>query len=153
MWIIVFPPPPYDSIWNRDSFGIASITKTLTYDTHTIKYMYGQNSIADNISKYKAKKASDDLAATAQADLETKKRTAIQDCGATPEISGGPWFSSTYKVGAADEAQRIGLLCVKRIQYVGPAVNPMGGNAARAVFIGYDRQTANPVNVQMDFPY
>jgi hypothetical protein len=68
--------------------------------------------------------------------VEKQKSAALADCGAEPSISGGPWFSSTYKVAARDAA-RHGFLCVKTIEYVSAAPNPFGGNAARARFVGY----------------
>ena len=89
--------------------------------------------------------------------LEKRRNGAIYpDCGASPVISGGPWFSSTYKVGADDQASRMinsgQFICVKKIEYVGPAVNPMGGNAARAIFNGYSGQNIVPNRVVADFP-
>ncbi len=67
---------------------------------------------------------------------EKQKSAALADCGAEPAISGGPWFSSTYKVAARDAA-RSGFLCVKTVEYISAAPNPFGGNAARARFVGY----------------
>jgi hypothetical protein len=71
-----------------------------------------------------------------RAALEKQKSAALADCGAEPAISGGPWFSSTYKVAARDAA-RSGFLCVKTVEYISAAPNPFGGNAARARFVGY----------------
>jgi len=68
--------------------------------------------------------------------VEKQKSAALADCGAEPVVSGGPWFSSTYKVAARDAA-RHGFLCVKTIEYISAAPNPFGGNAARARFVGY----------------
>ena len=84
---------------------------------------------------------------------EKIKQTALADCGPQPAVSGGPWFSSTYKVAAADAARADGLLCTKTVEYIGPAVNPFGGNAARAKFSGYDAINFQPVMVVRDFPY
>lgn len=88
---------------------------------------------------------------------EKRKSAAYADCGTAPAITGGPWFSFTYKVGATDEAQRLvhsgQLFCIKTVEYMSPAVNPMGGNAARAIFAGYNGQTFDPLRVIADFPY
>jgi hypothetical protein len=35
----------------------------------------------------------------------------------------------------------------------GPAVNPMGGHAARAIFDGYDIHNFDFLRMQADFPY
>lgn len=86
--------------------------------------------------------------------LLAAKEAAEKDCGATPSVSGGPWFSSTYKTGALDAVRQLGqFICVKTIEYVGPAVNPFGGNAARAKFIGYDNTNYKPYFELSDFPY
>jgi hypothetical protein len=45
------------------------------------------------------------------------------------------------------------MLCTKTVEYVGAAVNPFGGNAARAKFTGYDPINFQPVTVMRDFPY
>jgi hypothetical protein len=99
-----------------------------------------------------------------QKKLEDKRAVALKACGSAPSISGGPWFSSTYKIGATDAAQQAldqcqnfycpvnTYLCVKNVEYLGPAVNPMGGNAARARFYGYNQQ-GEPQDSVRDFPY
>jgi hypothetical protein len=93
----------------------------------------------------------------AEAEAKEKRRLAVlADCGDSPVISGGPWFSSTYKVGALDEARnQTGprFVCVKEIEYIGRAVNPFGGNAARATFTGFQVETFQPIAVTLDFPY
>jgi hypothetical protein len=92
-------------------------------------------------------------AAAAQA-REQRKQAAVNDCGTSgPGISGGPWLSSTYKTAVLDEVRRSGLFCVKAVEYVGAAVNPLGGNAARAKFTGYDGVEFNVVTQVRDFPY
>jgi len=91
-----------------------------------------------------------------QAEKERLKQAAQSDCGASPTLSGGPWVSSTYKVGALDEAERAlsrWFLCVKAIEYISPAPNPLGGNAARAKFVGYDRFEYKPHSEIRDFFY
>jgi hypothetical protein len=87
---------------------------------------------------------------------EKSKQSALADCGANPVIIGGPWFSSTYKIGAEDEVRRrVGeeFLCVKSVEYVSPAVNPAGGQAARATFTGYDNRSYSLTKFNIDFPY
>lgn len=91
-------------------------------------------------------------AAEAQARLQ-RKQSATADCGSEPSISGGPWFSSTYKTAAMDAARNPQFFCVKSIEYIGAAVNVFGGNAARARFTGYAAFTFEPVSVVMNFPY
>jgi hypothetical protein len=90
-------------------------------------------------------------------DMERKKGTAVADCGNSPAMSGGPWFSSTYKIAAQDEAQRAiaggAFVCVKQIEYVSAAPNPFGGSAARARFVGYDKMDYNSLIQVRDFPY
>lgn len=83
---------------------------------------------------------------------EQRRLAALADCGSSPKISGGPWFSSTYSVGAGDAARRSGLLCVKTIEYISDAPNPFGGKAARARFTGYSRGF-QLTSVVQDFPY
>jgi hypothetical protein len=98
------------------------------------------------------RQAAADAAAAVQ-----RKQAAIADCGAEPTFSGGPWFSSTYKTAAIDMGRRPPpdgrFLCVKTIEYIGAAVNPFGGNAARAKFTGYDAFAFQPLSMVMDFPY
>jgi hypothetical protein len=88
---------------------------------------------------------------------EKRRQAALADCGSEATFSGGPWFSSTYKMAATDMGRRRPpdgrFLCVKTIEYIGAAVNPFGGNAARAKFIGYDAFTFQPLSMVMDFPY
>jgi hypothetical protein len=88
---------------------------------------------------------------------EKRKQAALADCGTAPTISGGPWFSSTYKTAATDMGRRPPpdgrFVCVKSIEYIGAAVNPFGGNAARAKFTGYDAFSFQPLSMVMDFPY
>jgi hypothetical protein len=130
-------------------------------------------------------------------ELLQKLKQAVADCPRSTQTTGGPWFSSTYKQAALDNASRLALsasqiqhemsrlgaapdpnvlrqldniannigrdmdtwgkpfLCVKEVRYVGPAVNPMGGNAARAVFVGYGTQSKDfgSVSYTHDFPY
>ena len=75
---------------------------------------------------------------------EQRERAALADCGSSPSISGGPWFSSTYKTGVQHEIEEAmhgmfpSFFCVKSVEYLGPAPNPFGGNAARARFTGHD---------------
>lgn len=89
-----------------------------------------------------------------EAEAKEKRRVAaLADCGASPSISGGPWFSSTYKTAATDAARNQRFLCMKTVEYIGAAVNPFGGNAARAKFAGYDAFNYQPLTVVMDFPY
>lgn len=90
------------------------------------------------------------MAAQAQ---EARKNAALADCGAAPTLSGGPWFSSTYKTAATDASRNGRFLCVKTVEYIGAAVNPFGGNAARAKFTGYDALSLQPLSLVMDFPY
>lgn len=92
--------------------------------------------------------------------LEEAKAAARQSCGATPQVTGGPWFSSTYKVGALDEASRqvnsSEFFCIIKIEYISPAVNPMGGHAARANFFGFvytDGPNIIKKNAIIDFAY
>jgi hypothetical protein len=81
------------------------------------------------------------------------RQAALADCGPQPTISGGPWFSSTYKIAASDASRNGRFLCTKTIEYIGAAVNPFGGNAARARFTGYDAITFQPLVEVRDFPY
>jgi uncharacterized protein DUF4189 len=91
---------------------------------------------------------------------EQRKAIAVKDCPAQPTISGGPWFSSTYKVGAMDEARRATdqnnmmnrVFCVKSIEYLSDAPNPFGGKAARARFTVYDLHYRLVAQTR-DFPY
>jgi hypothetical protein len=149
MWLLIVPPSPYVEVFGGDYFGVMSVAKELAYDTRQITMKLIHNQIPQNVSMYNQKKAQD------QVEEERRRRIAdaTKDCGPSPNVTGGPLFSPTYKIGATDAASRSGLLCVKEIQYVGPAVNPFGGNAARAKFIGYDQQTGNSVSVIRDFPY
>jgi hypothetical protein len=91
----------------------------------------------------------------AKAEKERLMAAARADCGASAVLSGGPWFSSTYKIAAGDEAKRaIGrFLCVKSVEYVSAAPNPFGGNAARAKFTGYDAMQLKPLIEVRDFAY
>jgi hypothetical protein len=84
---------------------------------------------------------------------EARRLAALADCGQGPKLLGGPWFSSTYKVAANDETRRIGMLCVRSVEYVSAAPNPFGGNAARARFTGYSAADFQPVVAVHDFPY
>jgi hypothetical protein len=84
---------------------------------------------------------------------QARRTAALADCGATLQISGGPWFSSTYKTAATDASHNERFLCVKTVEYIGAAVNPFGGNAARAKFTGYDAFNYQRLDVVMDFPY
>jgi hypothetical protein len=45
------------------------------------------------------------------------------------------------------------FVCVKTVEYISPAPNPFGGNAARARFIGYDNNNYNNLVEVRDFPY
>jgi hypothetical protein len=101
-----------------------------------------------------ANRAAADAARKAAAleDLEKQRKAATSDCGTDIKLSGGPWFSSTYAIAAKDEAKR-GFFCVKSIEYVSEAVNPFGGKAARARFIGYSQQDFSSVTEVRDFPY
>lgn len=106
--------------------------------------------------KIEAQRQQAEAAKQAEQEAQAKERirqAALADCGPQPSISGGPWFSSTYKTAAADAARNERFLCVKIIEYVGPAVNPFGGNAARAKFTGYAASTFQPLSAVMDFPY
>jgi hypothetical protein len=91
----------------------------------------------------------------AKAEKERLIAAARADCGTSPALSGGPWFSSTYNVGALDEAKRaLGpFLCIKSVEYVSAAPNPFGGKAARAKFTGYDAIQIKPLTDVRDFPY
>ena len=75
--------------------------------------------------------------------LEARQAVARQDCGQQAAISGGPWFSSTYKVAVNDEIgkyiQSGRMFCIKSVEYISAAPNPLGGNAARIKVTGYDR--------------
>ena len=84
---------------------------------------------------------------------ERRKQAALADCGTTPTISGGPWFSSTYKVAAGDATRNPQFLCVKSVEYISAAPNPYGGNAARAKFSGYEPFDYQPVVKLFDFAY
>jgi hypothetical protein len=90
-------------------------------------------------------------------EMEKKKSIAIADCGNSPAMSGGPWFSSTYKIAAQDEARRAvaggAFVCVKQIDYVSAAPNPFGGSAARGRFVGYDKVDYNSLTQIRDSPY
>jgi hypothetical protein len=103
-----------------------------------------------------AKRQEEDAAKQAQlvaAAKEDRRKAALADCGSAPGISGGPWFSSTYKTAVTDAARNYRFLCVKNVEYIGAAVNVFGGNAARAKFTGYDASNYDPLAVVMDFPY
>ena len=99
--------------------------------------------------------------AKAAAEKDERKQKATQDCAGGIAVSGGPWLSSTYKIAALDEAHRLlrgghmpwaEYFCLKTIEYISPAPNPFGGNAARARFIGYDLDYRPKVQVR-DFIY
>jgi hypothetical protein len=124
------------------------------------QWRIGQNMFAQLTSQENQRIANqhqqEEAAKQAQLAAQAKekiKQTALADCGPSPTISGGPWFSSTYKVAAVDAARADGMLCTKTVEYVGAAVNPFGGNAARAKFTGYDPINFQPVTVMRDFPY
>ena len=72
-------------------------------------------------------------------------------------ISGGPWFSSTYKVAALDRVRQLreggGFLCVTAVEFVSDAPNPYGGKAARARFVGYNAYDYRTLIQVQDFFY
>jgi hypothetical protein len=157
-----------------------------------------RNGIVEAHAQVEKKREEERVAAAAkQKQIEetlAKLKAAVSECGPNPKVTGGPWFSSTYKQAVLDNASRLALssaqiqreisrltavpdpnvfkqlqnqandigfgldlmdkrfLCVKEIKYVGAAVNPFGGNAARAVFAGYGRDF-NILNLSSDFPY
>jgi hypothetical protein len=88
-----------------------------------------------------------------------RKQAALVDCGSSPAISGGPWFSSTYKTGVQHEVEEAtrgmfpSFFCVKSVEYLGPAPNPFGGNAARARFTGHDLRDLSTITTERQFPY
>jgi hypothetical protein len=92
-------------------------------------------------------------------EVNARRQAALADCGSSPSISGGPWFSSTYKLaveGAVTDTIHgmfPSFVCVKSVEYVGPAPNPFGGNAARAKFTGYDRNNFTLITKIREFPY
>jgi hypothetical protein len=106
----------------------------------------------------KAKREKEEEAAQKQkAETQAReqfRRAALAECGSEPNFIGGPGSSDTYKVGALDKARAISgtFLCIKTIEYIGPAVNPFGGKAARAKFMGFDHQFNTVVEV-FDFFY
>jgi hypothetical protein len=112
--------------------------------------------ISQEQQRIAAQKQREEEAKQAQLAADTKERVkqaALADCGPAPNISGGPWFSSTYKTAATDAARNSQSLCVKTVEYIGAAVNPFGGNAARAKFTGYDSINYQALSVVRDFPY
>ncbi len=90
---------------------------------------------------------------------EQRKHIALADCGPAPSVSGGPWFSSTYKAAVRNEIVNItrgidrSFFCIKSVEYLGAAPNPFGGNAARAKFTGYDPDNLNLTTREREFPY
>lgn len=84
---------------------------------------------------------------------EKRKQAALAGCAGGPNLSGGPWFSSTYSVAARDETRRGNFFCVKTVEYISAAPNPFGGNAARARFTGYRNSDFQPVVEVRDFAY
>src|SRR4029077_5696600 len=106
--------------------------------------------------KIAAQRQQEEAAKQAQLEAQAKEKirqAALADCGPQPTISGGPWFSSTYKTAALDASRNGRFLCTKTIEYVSAAVNPFGGNAARARFSGYDANNLQPIVEVRDFPY
>lgn len=99
-----------------------------------------------------------ELAHKEAAEREQRKAIAQKDCPREPTIVGGPWFSSTYKIGAMDAARNAvtadfdRVFCVKSVEYLSDAPNPFGGKAARARFIVYDRDYKLVSQIR-DFPY
>jgi uncharacterized membrane protein YgcG len=84
---------------------------------------------------------------------ESRRLAALADCGSRPNLAGGPSLSSTYSVAANDETRRVGMLCVKSVEYISAAPTPYGGNAARARFTGYSASDFEPLVVIADFVY
>lgn len=95
------------------------------------------------------------VAAVAKVAAEKAKvrQAALADCGASPRLSGGPWFSSTYSVAAKDQARSERYLCIKSVEYISAAPNPFGGKAARARITGYTSYDFQPVVEVIDFAY
>jgi hypothetical protein len=85
---------------------------------------------------------------------EKRRQVALADCGGTPKLVGGPWFSSTYSVAARDVAQHAnGFACVKLVEYISAAPNPFGGKAARVRLTGFDDRDFQPKVAVIDIPY
>jgi hypothetical protein len=131
------------------------------------QWYFVENNISKIVAYEDSQKAQEDERKQAQraqeqaqrADAEARqkrKQVAIADCGAATTISGGPWFSSTYKIAAQEAARTYypnKFLCVKTVKYVSDAPNPFGGKAARAEFVGYDMENFNFLSQVLDFPY
>jgi hypothetical protein len=73
--------------------------------------------------------------------LEDKKAAAISACGADPSLSGGPWFSSTYKIAAQDAVRLViqypsnNYICVKTVEYLSAAESSTSASIARTSFV------------------
>lgn len=158
------PPPTKISITvgtSRDFGWYAGNTQNIyvmaRFDLVSQKWESIDNVAAREIAREKRENEMREAEARKKAEeaeaLTKRKQVAINDCGARPVLSGGPWFSSTYSVAAMDETQRGNFFCVKTVEYVSAAPNPFGGNAARARFTGYRKDDFQPVTEVRDFAY
>lgn len=100
-----------------------------------------------------ARKAAEEQRIRREQERKQRKLAALQQCGPEPKISGGPWFSSTYKVAARDAARHSEFVCVSSVEYLSAAPNPFGGNAARIRLTGFDAYKFEPKVMTIDIPY
>jgi len=108
----------------------------------------------EQAAELKRREEAQQRAQIAQAEAKEKqKQAALADCGPSPQVTGGPWFSSTYSIAALDAARHGNYLCTKTIEYISAAPNPFGGKAARARFTGYRAFDFQLVNEVRDFAY
>jgi hypothetical protein len=101
-----------------------------------------------------------------------KRGIALSTCEPSLQMSGGPSSSSTYPVAVNDMVRSLirsddgntnplfgrtppaeGFLCIHHVEYISPAVNQPGGNAARARFNGFSNISYEAISEVRDFPY
>ena len=117
-------PPPVYVIWDRPTDHFKFDRNYIASIIHEQDVASARAKAAEEERQQAQEKRNAELAA-----LAAKESKALADCGAEPAIEGGPWFSSTYKVGALDQARtmtRNGMSCVKTIEYVRPSCQSDG---------------------------
>jgi hypothetical protein len=137
--------------------NVQNILLVARYDLTSRRWDWVRNFEAQRVASEKLKEEQNAqqtaARAAAVAALENAKQLALNDCQGGPKLSGGPWFSSTYRVAANDEIKNAGFFCVKSVEYISAAPNPFGGNAARARFTGYRVGDFQSLVTVRDFAY
>jgi hypothetical protein len=123
-----------------------------SFDLQIQRWTLVHNAAGDALAKERREQEEQQAEARIKAEevaaFEKRKQAALADCGSNwPTLISGPWFSSTYKTAAIDGAKRSNYLCVKSIEYLGPAPNPFGGNAAKARVIFYTNNAIRETQV------